>query len=104
MRFRIEDVFFPPGVRDRIYARGIDEDMVFRALGADPALGDVTPEFTPVGLDRDGRPRYEGLARDPHSGMYLEIGFVLHPDGRARCFHAMQMRTWLRRHFVKGRR
>jgi hypothetical protein len=101
MRFDIEDVYFPPAVRDKIYARGIDEDMVLRALAAGANAHDGELRITGEWVDT-GHPDVWALAQDPASGRYLEIGFVLEQGNVARCYHAMNMRERDRRRF-RGR-
>ena len=90
MRLRVTYVYFPQDRRDRIEARQIDEEMVYRALTADEDLGDAPPMLIEEWTDRRGRDMFV-LAQDPESGRYLEIGFVLQGDGGARCYHAMTM-------------
>ena len=99
IQYEVIDVYFPDGVRDKIRARGIDEDMVLRALAA----GDEAWESPPLVIEEwttsDGDPDIWALARDPISGMYLEIGFVVELDGVARCYHAMRMSDTDRRRY-----
>jgi hypothetical protein len=102
MRFEVLDVYFPEGVRDKIHARGIDEEMVLRALTAATAAGEAEPVITGEWQDV-GRPDVWVLAQDPVSGAYLELGFVLDDDATARCYHAMTMRDTHRRRFRNRR-
>jgi hypothetical protein len=104
MRYRIIDVYFPGTVADKIHSRGIDEDMVLRALMADADLGDLEPLVADERETREGHPDCRFLARDPVSGRYLELGMVIEPGGLVRCYHAMDMRAAERKRFTKGRR
>ena len=99
MRLDIVDVYFPDAVRDKVYAREIDEGMVQGALTADPDMGDDAPLLVEGWEEDDGAPDLLVLARDPSSGVYLELGVVLEVDGLARCYHAMRMRDRDRRRF-----
>lgn len=103
MRYEVTDIYFPPAVRDRIYSRGIDEDMVLRALVADADMSDPEPLVIEEWVESDGRPDLFVLAQDPVSGTYLELAFVLEAKGIARCYHAMRMRHQDRRRFRRGR-
>jgi len=103
MRYEVTDVYFPPAVRDRIYARGIDEDTVLRALMADADMGDSEPLVIEEWVEADGRPDLFVLAQDPISGTYLELAFALEAGGVARCYHAMRMRAHDRSRFRRGR-
>ncbi len=104
MRYGIADVYFPVSVADKIQSRGIDEDMVLRALMADVDLGDLEPLMADERETREGHPDCRFLARDPLSGRYLELGVVVEPGGVVRCYHAMDMRASERKRFRKGRR
>jgi len=105
MRLGIAYVYFPEDRRDRIGARQIDEGMVYRALTADADLGEAPPLLVGEWVDRQGRD-IRALAQDPGSGRYLEVGFILHDDGGARCYHARTMDADGRRRFQtqRGRR
>ena len=105
MRLGISYVYFPDDRRDTMEARQIDEEMVYRALTADDDLGEAPPLLVEQWADWQGRD-IRALAQDPHSGRYLEVGFVLHHDGGVRCYHAMTMDSRDRRRFraERGRR
>jgi hypothetical protein len=103
MKYEVTDVYFAPPVRDRIYSRGIDEDMVLRALVADADMGDYEPLVVGEWVESGGTPDLFVLAHDPVSGMYLELAFVLEPKGVARCYHAMRMRDQDRGRYRRGR-
>ncbi|MBM3500995.1 MAG: hypothetical protein FJX74_20250 [Armatimonadetes bacterium] len=98
MRLSITYVYFPEDRRDRIERRQIDEHMVHRALSAEDDLGDAPPILIEEWADWRGREMFV-LGRDPESGRYLEIGFVLQSDGAARCYHARTMDDKQRRRF-----
>jgi hypothetical protein len=104
MEFRIRDVYFPDAVGDKVDARGIDEGMVLRALAAGTCGDDPAPLIAERWADHQGRPDLRVLARDPVTGVYLELGIVLEAKGIARCYHAMAMRNRERKRFEKARR
>jgi hypothetical protein len=98
MGLGITYVYFPQDRRDRIEARQIDEEMVYRALTADDDLGDPVPMLIEEWTDPRGRDMFV-LAQDPETGRYREIGFVLQDDGGARCYHAITMNDSDRQRF-----
>lgn len=103
IEYEVIDVYFPDGVRDKIRARGIDEDMVLRALVAGDKDWESPPLVTGEWSTSDGDPDIWALARDAISGMYIEIGFVLEPDGTARCYHVLRMSEADRRRYRRAR-
>ena len=99
----IVDVYFPPGVLDKVHARGTDEEMVFRALTASRDRGERGPLVVGQWTEDDGSPDLLVLAQDPVTGAYLEVGCVIEADGSARCYHAMGMRERDRQRFRERR-
>jgi len=103
IRREVIDVYFPDAVCDKIRGRGIDEDMVLRALVAGHQDWELPPLVTGEWATGEGAPDIWALAQDPISGTYLEIGFVVEPDGVARCYHAMRMDEVDRRRYRRAR-